>query len=139
MERVKSLYHKGRLGLVAIDEAHLIYEWDGFREHYHRCEEIPSLFDGVPVMALTATATPDIEQKLLDVLNHPVLIKESVNRSNIYLGVHKCNFRKADGPTKSFSFDHRDFNDFADRVSQLVASNCAITYTDVANHVGTMR
>ena len=35
MERVKSLHHKGRLGLVAIDEAHLMYEWDGFREHYH--------------------------------------------------------------------------------------------------------
>ena len=34
MDEVKSLHEQKQLGLIAIDEAHLIYEWDGFREHY---------------------------------------------------------------------------------------------------------
>ena len=83
MEKVKSLYKNGKLGLVAIDEAHLIYEWDGFRQHYHHCEEIPKIFEGIPVMALTATATPDIEQRLTHFLNNPSVIKQSINRPNI--------------------------------------------------------
>ena len=95
MEKIKSLHGKGILGLVAIEEAHLIYEWDGFRQHYRQCEQIPKMFDGVPVMALTATATPDIEQRLKSFLNNPLVIKESTNRSNIYLGVHKCNLKRA--------------------------------------------
>lgn len=81
------IHGKGRLGLVAIDEAHLIYEWDGFRQHYHQCEEIPKIFDGVPVIALTTTATPDIEQRLTAFLNNPLVIKQSISRSNIYLGI----------------------------------------------------
>ena len=136
MEKIKRLHEKGRLGLVAIDEAHLIYEWDGFRQHYGQCEQIPKIFDGVPVMALTATATPDIEQRLTSFLNNPLVIKESINRSNIYLGVHKCKFKKSGGLSKSFSLDHRDFNEFADRVSELIANKCSIIYTDFANHVG---
>ena len=43
MDKVKSLHEQKRLGLIAIDEAHLIYmyEWDGFREHYQQCETLP--------------------------------------------------------------------------------------------------
>ena len=87
-------------------------------------------------MALTTTATPDIQKGLSHFLNNPVPIKESVNRSNIYLDVHECNFKKSDGPTKSFSLDQRDFNDFAYRVSRLIKDSCAIVCTAFANHVG---
>jgi hypothetical protein len=31
MDKVKSLHEQKQLELIAIDEAHLIYEWDGFR------------------------------------------------------------------------------------------------------------
>lgn len=136
MEKVKSLHEQKRLGLVAIDEAHLIYEWDGFREHYQQCESLPQLFDGVPVMALTATATPEIFCKLATFLNNPVIVQSSVNRPNIYLAVHQCNFKKSSGPSKSFSLDHRDFNDFADKVASMVKNCCSIVYTDFATHVG---
>ena len=122
-KKIKSLHEKGRLGLVAIDEEHLIHEWDGFRQHYRQCEQIPKMFSGVPVMVLTATATPDIEQRLKSFfLNNLLVIKESTNRSNIYLGVHTCNFKKLGGLSKSFSLDHRNFNEFADRVSELIAN-----------------
>ena len=129
MDKVKSLHEQKRLGLIAIDEAHLIYEWDGFREHYQQCESLPQLFNGVPVMALTATATPEIFVKLTTFLNDPVIVQSSVNRPNMYLAVHQCNFKKSTGPSKSFSLDHRDFNDFADKVASIVTNNCSIVYT----------
>ena len=43
MNKVKSLHEQNKLELIAIDEAHLIYEWDGFREHYQQCETLPRL------------------------------------------------------------------------------------------------
>ena len=136
MDKVKTLHEHKQLGLIAIDEAHLIYEWDGFREHYQQCETIPQLSDGIPVMALTATATPVIFNKLTKFLNNPVIVQSSVNRPNIYLAVHQCNFKKTTGPSKSFSLDHRDFNEFADQVAGMVKNDCSIIYTDFATHVG---
>ena len=125
MDKVKSLYGQKKLGLIAIDEAHLIYEWDGFREHYQHCETLPRLFDGIPVMALTATATPEVLGKLSTFLDNPVLVHSSVNRPNIYLAVHQCNFKKS-GTSKSFSLDHRDFDEFADQVASMVKNDCSI-------------
>ena len=87
-------------------------------------------------MALTATATPAILNKLTKFLNSPVIVKSSVNRPNIYLAVHQCNFKKSAGPSKSFSLDHRDFNKFADQVASMVKNDCSIVYTDFATHVG---
>ena len=102
----------------------------------HQCEDIPKIFHDIPVMAMTATATPDILKRLSHFLNNPVLIKEPINQSNIYLSVHEYNFKKSDGPSKSFSLDRRDFNDFVDNVSWLIMDSCAIVYTIFANHVG---
>lgn len=39
--RVQSLYKEGRLGLIA---AHLMYDWQDFRQSYRRCEELHALF-----------------------------------------------------------------------------------------------
>ena len=136
MDKVRSVHEQKKLGLIAIDEAHLIYEWDGFREHYQQCETLPQLFGGIPVMALTATATPEIFNKLTKFLSNPVIVQSSVNRPNIYLAVHQCNFKKSTGPSKSFGLDHRDFNEFADQVASMVKNDCSIVYTDFATHVG---
>ena len=38
--KVQSIHHQGRLGLIAIDEAHLMYDWQDFRQSYKRCEEL---------------------------------------------------------------------------------------------------
>ena len=58
-----------------------------------------------------------------------------MNRPNIYLAVHQCNFKKSTGPSKSFSLDHRDFNKFADQVASVVKNDCSIVYTDFATQV----
>ena len=111
-------------------------KWDGFREHYKYCETLPQLFSDVPVMALTATATIEVTHKLSTILNHPIIVQSSMNRPNIFLAVHRCNLKKSGGQSISFSLDHRDFNEFADRVSSMVKNESSIVYTDFATHVG---
>lgn len=77
-----------KVSLIAVDEAHCISEWGhDFRPEYRRIREmIDSLGHSVPVMALTATATPKVQSdivKTLDMKNHKVF-KSSFNRTNLY-------------------------------------------------------
>lgn len=58
------------VSMIAVDEAHCISQWGyDFRPSYLKIAEIRKLLPGVPVLALTATATPevidDIQEKLL--------------------------------------------------------------------------
>ena len=135
-DNVSALCQVNELGLIAIDEAHLMYKWGNFREHYQSCTELHSLFPGVPIMTLTATATPVIASKLKNFLNNPLILNGTINHPNIYLATHHCYFKKTGGLSRSFGLDHRDFNDFADQVTSLIGKECSIVYTDFANHVG---
>ncbi|MDA9121475.1 ATP-dependent DNA helicase, partial [Flavobacteriales bacterium] len=74
--------------MVAIDEAHCISEWGhDFRPEYRRLRPmIEAIGDNVPVMALTATATPKVQgdiQKNLGMTDANVF-KSSFNRDNLY-------------------------------------------------------
>ena len=69
-------------------------------------------------------------------MNNPLTLSVTINRPNIYLATHHCNFKKTGGLSRSFGLDHRDFNEFADKVSSLIGKECSIVYTDFANHVG---
>jgi len=80
-----------KISFFAIDEAHCISEWGhDFRPEYRRLRPlIDSLGDNIPVMALTATATPKVQQdiqKNLGMQNANVF-KSSFNRSNLYYEV----------------------------------------------------
>ncbi len=79
-----------KVSFVAIDEAHCISEWGhDFRPEYRRLRQIINAIDVVPIMALTATATPKVQQdiqKNLDMTDADVF-KASFNRPNLYYEV----------------------------------------------------
>jgi ATP-dependent DNA helicase RecQ len=75
------------ISFFAIDEAHCISEWGhDFRPEYRRLREIFERISSVPIIALTATATPKVQydiQKNLNMLDADVF-KSSFNRDNLY-------------------------------------------------------
>jgi len=75
------------ISFFALDEAHCISEWGhDFRPEYRRLREIFQKISNVPVIALTATATPKVQydiQKNLNMLDADVF-KSSFNRDNLY-------------------------------------------------------
>lgn len=76
-----------QISFYAIDEAHCISEWGhDFRPEYRRIRPIINEIGNAPIIALTATATPKVQndiQKTLDILNADVF-KASFRRHNLY-------------------------------------------------------
>ena len=56
-------------------------------------------------MALSATATPVIASKLKNFVNNPLILNGTINRPNIYLATHRCNFKKKGGLSRSFGLE----------------------------------
>ncbi len=90
---------KSTISFVAIDEAHCISEWGhDFRPEYRRIRGIiDSLGGHIPIIALTATATPKVQldiQKNLQ-MDEASVFKTSFNRTNLYYEVRaKHNTKK---------------------------------------------
>jgi ATP-dependent DNA helicase RecQ len=79
-----------KISFVAIDEAHCISEWGhDFRPEYRRLKNIIQQIADVPVMALTATATPKVQQDIQRNLGmtDAKFFKASFNRPNLYYEV----------------------------------------------------
>jgi ATP-dependent DNA helicase RecQ len=75
-----------KISFFAIDEAHCISEWGhDFRPEYRRLRTIFNEIQGVPVIALTATATEKVQEDILKNLDIPdaVVYKDSFNRPNL--------------------------------------------------------
>ncbi len=80
-----------KISFFAIDEAHCISEWGhDFRPEYRRLRAaIDATGRGVPVLALTASATPKVQQDIIKNLRmeHAKLYVSSFNRPNLYYEV----------------------------------------------------
>jgi len=80
-----------KLSFMAVDEAHCISEWGhDFRPEYRNLRSIVNrLRADIPIIALTATATPKVQEDIIKNLGIPGarLFKESFNRPNLYYEV----------------------------------------------------
>ncbi|MFN5920619.1 MAG: RecQ family ATP-dependent DNA helicase, partial [Bacteroidota bacterium] len=94
------------VSFVAVDEAHCISEWGhDFRPEYRRIKQMIKEIKDVPMMALTATATPKVQQDIIKNLQmtESTLYKSSFNRSNLYYEVRPKG-KKADTLKEIVSF-----------------------------------
>ena len=76
-----------KLSFVAIDEAHCISEWGhDFRPEYRNLRNIIKQLGDIPIIGLTATATPKVQEDILKNLDMPGAntFKASFNRANLY-------------------------------------------------------
>ncbi|MUP44139.1 RecQ family ATP-dependent DNA helicase [Gramella sp. BOM4] len=80
-----------KIAFMAIDEAHCISEWGhDFRPEYRNLRHIlKRIGDDIPIIALTATATPKVQEDILKNLGipHARTFKASFNRPNLYYEV----------------------------------------------------
>jgi ATP-dependent DNA helicase RecQ len=91
---------------IAVDEAHCVSEWAQFRSDYLKIPRI----NNVPIMALTATATQEIQDDIVKYLglNNPVILKGSFNRPNLE---YNCILKKG------FDYDMKDIIKRCDKLS----------------------
>ncbi len=77
-----------KISFMAIDEAHCISEWGhDFRPEYRNLKSIiQRIGDDIPIIGLTATATPKVQEDILKNLGMPDAntFKASFNRPNLY-------------------------------------------------------
>ena len=89
LERLKGL----KVSLMAVDEAHCISEWGhNFRPEYLRLAKVAEELSIRPVLALTATATPDVAQDICRAFaiapsDH---VQTSFHRPNLHFRITPC-------------------------------------------------
>ena len=91
-EEFRKRLHDLPIGLIAVDEAHCISQWGyDFRPSYLNIAAVRELLPNVPVLALTATATPetidDIQAKLG--FASPNVLRKSFHRENLIYVVRR--------------------------------------------------
>ncbi|KAL3076253.1 hypothetical protein niasHS_013524 [Heterodera schachtii] len=94
------------VGLLAVDEAHCISQWGHeFRPGYRQIADIRNVLTGVPVIALTATATDPVRNDIVQNLRlrNPKVTLSAFDRKNLFIEVQKR--------TQSLSFEKCVQND----------------------------
>ena len=88
---------KDKIGLFAIDEAHCVSQWShDFRESYLELGIIRTTYPSIPMLAVTATATPRVIEDIYELLNI-----EEVNEYT--LGTRRTNLAISILPKKDFA------------------------------------
>lgn len=81
-----------KVSMITVDESHCISQWGyDFRPAYLKIAEIRELLPGVPVLALTATATPEVVKDIQSRLNfrEENVFRMSFERKNLAYIVRK--------------------------------------------------
>ena len=87
------------VNLIAVDEAHCISQWGhDFRPNYLKIASLREVFPKAPILALTATATRDVQADIMNQLKlrQPVLFKQSFARDNIFYDIRYSENKNGD-------------------------------------------
>lgn len=82
-----------KINLFAIDEAHCVSQWGhDFRKEYGQLSVLRKICPNVPIIALTATATPQVNNDIVSSLNlkKPALHVYGFYRQNLFYQVMDC-------------------------------------------------
>jgi ATP-dependent DNA helicase RecQ len=83
-----SFFSDLQISFIAVDEAHCISEWGhDFRPEYRKLRDMIDMINPeLPIIALTATATPKVQDDIVKNLNlrEPSIFIDSFNRANLY-------------------------------------------------------
>lgn len=90
-------FRRMKVSFVAVDEAHCISQWGyDFRPSYLQVADVRLHHPGVPILALTATATPEVVKDIMEKLQlrGNTLFQSSFHRENLaYLVIHDADKR----------------------------------------------
>lgn len=114
----RRLSSRGKLARIVIDEAHCVSQWGhDFRPDYKELGSLRRNFPGVPVMALTATATENVKMDVINVLRmkDAELYKQSFNRPNLH---YEVRLKKGNKVTA----------DIAGLINEKFENQCGIVY-----------
>ena len=92
IDRIRDALQRMKINLIAVDESHCISQWGyDFRPPYLKIAEIRDFLPKVPVLALTATATPEVISDIQSKLKFRVanVFRKSFDRKNITYFVFK--------------------------------------------------
>jgi bloom syndrome protein len=118
-----TLHKKKKLARIVIDEAHCVSQWGhDFRPDYVALGQVRSRFPGVPLIALTATATENVKVDVMHNLGmeDAATFSQSFNRPNLYYEVRS---KKGKAKVKEF------VDDIATLIKTTYRNQTGIIYT----------
>ncbi|XP_049852125.1 uncharacterized protein LOC126329579 [Schistocerca gregaria] len=109
------LYACRLLTMFVIDECHCVSQWGhAFRPRYKQLAILKRMYPNVPILAMTATATPNIKTDILNMLGlsenpeNVVCFTSSFDRPNLYFEVRKKTDRTLDEIYTFITTQHPD-------------------------------
>ena len=89
---VRAMLREAGVSLLVVDEAHCVSQWGhDFRPSYLTIRDAVKALGGPPVLALTATATPELTRDILTQLGAPgaEVVRGDLERKNIFFEVRR--------------------------------------------------